>query len=106
LPDQQTYRPGSVQDFDRLYEAAYPKLLRTVYAVLGDHAAAEDCVQEAFVRAFRAWPRFRVDRPPEAWLHRIAINGAISYRRQARLRQVGELLRRRLDHHCKWPLRL
>lgn len=88
------YRPGNAGDFDRLYQAAYPRLLRTVYAVLGDRAAAEDCVQDAFVRAFQAWPRFRPDRPAEAWLHQIAINGAISYRRKMRLRQVGELLRR------------
>ena len=88
------YRPGNAEDFDRLYRAAYPRLLRTVYAVLGDQGAAEDCVQDAFVRAFQAWPRFRPDRPPEAWLHQIALNGAISYRRKMRLRQVGELLRR------------
>jgi len=94
LADQPTYQPGSQEDFDRLYQATYPRLLRTVYAVLGDHAAAEDCVQDAFVSAFDAWPRFRPEKPPEAWLHQIALNGAISYRRKLRLRQVGELLRR------------
>jgi RNA polymerase sigma-70 factor (ECF subfamily) len=94
LPDEEQYRPGSVEDFDRLYRATYPRLLRTVYAVLGDQAAAEDCVQDAFVRAFHAWPRFKPERPAEAWLHQIAINGAISYRRKMRLREVGELLRR------------
>jgi RNA polymerase sigma-70 factor (ECF subfamily) len=94
LSDEHDYRPGSVEDFDRLYRASYPRLLRTVYAVLGDRAAAEDCVQDAFVRAFQAWPRFKPERPAEAWLHQIAINGAISQRRKLRLRQVGELLRR------------
>ena len=94
MPDDQEFRPGSVADFDRLYRAAYPRLLRSVYALLGDRAAAEDCVQDAFVRAFHAWPRFKPERPAEAWLHRIAINGAISYRRKLRLREVGELLRR------------
>ncbi len=62
--------------------------------MLGDAAAAEDCVQEAFERAFRAWPRFRPERPAEAWVHQIALNVAISYKRRARLREVGELLRR------------
>jgi len=57
--------------------------------VLGDQAAAEDCVQDAFVRAFHAWPRFKPERPAEAWLHQIAINGAISYRRKMRLRRSG-----------------
>lgn len=68
--------------------------MRTLYGVLGDAAAAEDCVQEAFVRAFRAWPRFRPERPAEAWVHQIAFNTAISYRRRQRLREVGEVVRR------------
>lgn len=88
------YRPGSVEDFDRLYRETYPRLVRTLYAVLGDRAAAEDCVQEAFVRAYRAWPRFRPERPAEAWLHQIALNVGISHRRKMRLREVGELVRR------------
>jgi RNA polymerase sigma-70 factor (ECF subfamily) len=88
------YQPGSSADFDRLYRTCYPRLVRTLYAVLGDGAAAEDCTQEAFVRAFRAWPRFRPERPAEAWMHQIALNVAISYRRRMRLRQAGELIRR------------
>ena len=88
------FAPGSREDFDRLYRLAYPRLLRTVYGVLGDPAAAEDCVQEAFLRGFRAWHRFRPERAPEAWLHRIAINLAISYRRRQRLQDVSELVRR------------
>jgi len=57
-----------------------------VLALLRDRAAAEDCTQEAFLRAFRAWPRWRPDAPAEAWVHRIAINVAISARRRERLR--------------------
>jgi RNA polymerase sigma-70 factor (ECF subfamily) len=67
---------------------------RTLVAILDDPAEAEDCAQEAFVKAFQAWKRWRPDAPAEAWIHRIAVNRAISYRRGARLRSVGELLRR------------
>jgi RNA polymerase sigma-70 factor (ECF subfamily) len=88
------YRPGDRDDFDRLYRSCYPRLLRILYAITGDAASAEDCVQEAFVRAFAAWPRFRPDRPAEAWIHQIAVNTAISYRRRAKLRSVGEVIRR------------
>ena len=88
------YRPGDRVDFDRLYRDSYPRLLRTLYAITGDGAAAEDCVQEAFLRAYRAWPRFRPDRPAEAWIYQIAINTGISYRRRARLRTIGEVIRR------------
>jgi RNA polymerase sigma-70 factor (ECF subfamily) len=62
--------------------------------VLGDRAAAEDCVQEAYVRAYRSWKDWRGDAPAEAWVHRIAINTAISHQRYARMREVGQVLRR------------
>jgi RNA polymerase sigma-70 factor (ECF subfamily) len=62
--------------------------------LLGDPAAAEDCTQDTFERAYRNWSAWRPDAPVEAWLHRIAINVAISDRRRHRLRQAGELVRR------------
>jgi RNA polymerase sigma-70 factor (ECF subfamily) len=93
-PPPDMYRPGSREDFDRLYRTAYPRVFRTLSALLGDPAAAEDCAQDAFVKAFQAWKRWRPDAPAEAWIHRIAVNRAISYRRSARLRSVGEILRR------------
>jgi RNA polymerase sigma-70 factor, ECF subfamily len=91
---QETYQPGSREDFDRLYRSAYPRVYRTLMVILGDPAEAEDCAQDSFVKAFQAWKRWRPDAPAEAWIHRIAVNRAISYRRSAHLRSVGELLRR------------
>ena len=71
----------------------YQRIFGTLLALLRDRAAAEDCAQEAYLRAFRAWPRWQPDAPAEAWLHRIAINVAISFRRRERLREVGQLIR-------------
>jgi RNA polymerase sigma-70 factor, ECF subfamily len=88
------YRPGVPQDFDRLYEETYPRLFGTLVTLLRDRAAAEDCVQEAYLRAFRAWPRWRPDAPVEAWLHRIAINVAVSHIRREKVRSAVALLRR------------
>jgi RNA polymerase sigma-70 factor (ECF subfamily) len=88
------YRPGVPEDFDRLYEETYPRLFGTLVTLLRDRAAAEDCVQEAYLRAFRAWPRWRPDAPVEAWLHRIAINVAVSHLRRERVRSAVALLRR------------
>ena len=82
------------EEFDRLYQSTYPRVFRTLVSMLGDVAAAEDCTQDAFLKAFRAWGRWSQDVPVEAWLHRIAINTAISYRRKHALRQIGQLLRR------------
>ncbi|MHB1525088.1 MAG: RNA polymerase sigma factor [Candidatus Dormibacteria bacterium] len=88
------YQPGSAADFDRLYRDFRGRLLQTVTAIVGDPAEAEDCVQESFERAYVAWPKFRPEAPPQAWLHRIAINVAISHRRRQAMRQVGETVRR------------
>ena len=88
------YRPGSPEDFDRLYRTAYPRVFRTLSAILRDPEEAEDCAQDAFVQAFKAWKRWRPEAPAEAWVHRIAVNRAISYRRRSKLRTVGEVLRR------------
>jgi RNA polymerase sigma-70 factor, ECF subfamily len=92
--DDRTYTPGSKEDFDRLYEDSYQQVFRTVFAILGDLSAAEDCTQDAFLSAFRAWGRWKADAAPGAWLHRIAINTAISFKRRHRLRDVRELVRR------------
>ena len=88
------YRPGSEADFERLYRNSYRQILGTLITLLGDRAAAEDCAQDTFERAFMSWDTWRPDAPVEAWLHRIAINVAISDRRRGRLRQATELVRR------------
>jgi len=88
------YKPGDDEDFNLLYRASHARILRTLVAMLGDVAAAEDCVQDAFVKAYRAWPRWTPDAPAEAWLHRIAIRVAISHRRRERLRDAGALILR------------
>ena len=79
-----SYIPGDSDDFERLYRSNYRRLVRTLYGLLGADAA-EDCAQEAFERAYKAWPRWKGDAPAEAWLYRIAINLAISYRRHDRV---------------------
>jgi RNA polymerase sigma-70 factor (ECF subfamily) len=92
------YRPGSDEDFDRLYAATYPRIFRTMFALLRDRSAAEDCTQDAYLRAYQAWPRWVPSAPAEAWLHRIAINVATSFRRRERIRELaGAILRTHAD---------
>ena len=88
------YKAGSEADFERLYRSSYNRVLGTLIGILGERAAAEDCLQDAFVRAYRSWSSWRGDAPAEAWLHRIAINTAISHQRYERMREVGQVLRR------------
>jgi RNA polymerase sigma factor (sigma-70 family) len=88
------YRPGCHEDFERLYQSSYSKVLGTLIKILCDRAAAEDCTQDAFERAYRNWHAWRPDAPAEAWVHRIAVNAAISYQRKMRVWEVGEVIRR------------
>ncbi|MDQ6880415.1 MAG: RNA polymerase sigma factor [Candidatus Dormibacteraeota bacterium] len=88
------YTPGDEADFERLYQASYGKILGTLTSVLGDRSAAEDCAQDAFEKAYRKWSTWLPIAPAEAWVHRIAINVAVSYQRKMRLREVGEVIRR------------
>jgi RNA polymerase sigma-70 factor (ECF subfamily) len=91
---RERYEPGSEADFERLYRNTYRRILGTLITVLGDVATAEDCAQDTFERAYKSWSSWKPDAPVEAWLHRIAINVAMSDRRRHRLRQAGELVRR------------
>jgi RNA polymerase sigma-70 factor (ECF subfamily) len=60
----------------------------------GDEAAAEDVVQDAFVKAFRALSGFREDSSLETWFYRILVNQAHKHRRwravRERWRGVGD----------------
>ena len=63
-------------------------LLRTCFLLLGDAKLAEDAVQEAFVKAWRAHGRYRGEASEKTWLMRIAINTCRDYHRTAWLRHV------------------
>src|SRR6202022_4649219 len=88
------YEAGNEADFECLYEASYGKILGTLTAMLGDRAAAEDCAQDAFERAYKKWATWQPIAPAEAWVHRIAINAAVSYQRKTRLGGGGQVIRR------------
>lgn len=52
-------RGGRVMDaeaFDELYHASFARLVGQIYATCGNFSEAQDCVQEAFIRA---WDRRR-----------------------------------------------
>ncbi|MYN03171.1 RNA polymerase sigma factor RpoE [Pseudoduganella sp. DS3] len=69
-------RAGERTAFDQLVERYQRRLLRLVLRLLRDPAEAEDVVQETFLKAYRALPRFRGDAAFYTWLYRIAVNGA------------------------------
>ena len=47
--------------------------------ITGDRDAADDCAQEAFVRAHRALAQYDTAKPLTPWLFRIATNASLNY---------------------------
>lgn len=76
----------TVPDYDDVYAALWPRLVRTAYAVAGDRGLAEDAVQTAFAKAYRSWRRISRLEAPEAYLRRMVVNEVLNDRRRARTR--------------------
>lgn len=76
------------------YESLYRLNRDKIYGLLwrmsgGQHALAEDLLQESFVRAWQKLDLFRGDSRFGTWLHRLAVNVALSDRR-SRMRIAGK----------------
>jgi len=67
---------GDKKAFELLVSKYQRKLMRLVLRLVHDHAEAEDVVQEAFIKAYRALANFRGDSAFYTWLYRIGINTA------------------------------
>jgi RNA polymerase sigma-70 factor (ECF subfamily) len=67
---------GDRRAFDLLFGRYQHKILNLVGRYLRDPQDVEDVTQEAFIKAFKALPRFRGDSAFYTWLYRIAINTA------------------------------
>jgi RNA polymerase sigma-70 factor (ECF subfamily) len=72
---------GDVRSFERLYRRHAGRVHALCLRMTGNEATAEDCVQEAFVAAWKALPRFESRSRFGTWLHRIAVNAVLARRR-------------------------
>jgi RNA polymerase sigma-70 factor (ECF subfamily) len=83
-------RQGDVDAYAELVRRYSEIAFRTAYLITRDTAEAEDAAQEAFVKAYYALDRFRIEAPFRPWLLRIVANEARNRRtrtsRQASLR--------------------
>lgn len=70
--------------FETIMRRYNRRLFRVARSVLRNDAAAEDAVQEAYIRAFTNLDRYKPTGNFDAWLTRIALNEALMNRRRAR----------------------
>jgi RNA polymerase sigma-70 factor (ECF subfamily) len=80
---------GDVDAFEELVRRYQSRIYRVALRMLGSRADAQDAVQETFVRAWQALPRFRHESALSTWLYRIVTRRALD--KIARRRTTGTL---------------
>ena len=82
---------GAEAGLRRLFEQHWRGLCRLAFLMLGDPAGAEECVQDAYLRVFRAWDRVGAMERPDLYLRTAVLNQCRSRlrRRQVESRAAG-----------------
>lgn len=65
---------GQVECYGSLVDRYSSRIINLAFAMTGDRHEAEDVAQEAFVRAFKALPKFQKRAKFSSWLYQIALN--------------------------------
>jgi RNA polymerase sigma-70 factor (ECF subfamily) len=90
-------RGGDRAAFRAIVETHQHAVYRVALALTRDHHDAEDVVQEVFVKAYQAIGSFRGEAALGTWLHRMAVNAAITSARRRGARPAEPLLDERGD---------
>ena len=97
-------RAGDEASYEHLVRVYAARMLAVARRFVGNEEAARDCVQEAFLQAFRSIDRFEERASLGTWLHRIVVNAALTKLR-ARERRPEESLEALLPqfdgHGCR-----
>ncbi len=70
-------KAGDADAFGQLVERNEAKVYGLCLKMLGNQEDAEDCLQEVFIKAYKALPGFREEARFSTWLYRIAYNEAL-----------------------------
>lgn len=88
----QQAQAGESPAFDELARRYTNVVYRILYKILRHEEDSQDALQDTFVSAYRALPRFRQDARFSTWIYRIATNAALMKARARRTNLVS------LDH--------
>jgi RNA polymerase sigma-70 factor (sigma-E family) len=82
-------RTGRDEQVAELFDQHYSGLCRLASLLLGDRAAAEEAVQEAFVRTYTGWWRIRHPERAQWYLRRAVVNQCRSRQRRRQTEDRG-----------------
>lgn len=87
-----------------LYERYSRAMYTAAYRITNDFDAANDVLQDAFIKVFRALPRFRRESTLGAWIKTIVVRTALSHiRKQIRFEELDP---QSLEQPIDWGHRL
>ena len=81
---------GDRTAFRELVLAHSHAMFRLAWRLTSDETAAEDIVQDAFIKAWRSIGNFRMESSFRSWLHRITVNTAMDHLRKQSSRKQYE----------------
>ena len=82
--DLEFLRAGNRAEFARLVESTSNQIYRLGLKMLNNSEDAEDMLQETYMKALRALPRFEGRSSLTTWLYRIAVNESLMILRKRR----------------------
>ncbi len=80
-----------VDTYDELVAKYYRKIFNTAFRILGEHASAEDALQETLLNIYRGLPRFRGESKISTWISRITVNVCLGILRRGKQKLFVEL---------------
>jgi RNA polymerase sigma-70 factor, ECF subfamily len=112
LPDNTTdaelvdeCKRGNVRAFERLYSLHSPRMKSLAFRLVGSRADAEDAVQDAFLKVYRAVQGFDGHSAISTWMFRILINCCYDLMRKQQRQPEAPMLQD-VPSHSKTPLKI
>lgn len=90
------------EDFEALVQRYRPRLLRFLFASVGDLDVAETLLQDCFMNAYRSRRAFRGDCSVNTWLTRIAVNLVRNHVRSGRFQFWKSAVQPSSDDDREW----
>ena len=77
--------------FKKIFEANSKKIYNLCYGYTGDEDAANDLLQETFLKVWQNLDKFRNQAMISTWIYRIAVNTCLTYLRSEKRQAKDEL---------------
>lgn len=91
---------GDTRAFDTLVTRYRGRIYAMTYHLIQNESEAWDLAQEAFIKAWRALPNFKLDAAFYTWLYRIAHNVTYDWLRKKKIQGDGEFDDERTEHRA------